>query len=48
MYNGYSFIEDSPKPLTDYGIDEDVDKIDAVQVWEKNKKVYLYRWAIFA
>ncbi|XP_046622272.1 matrix metalloproteinase-14-like isoform X1 [Neodiprion virginianus] len=43
VYDGYSFIENSPRPLTDYGIDEGVDAIDAVQVWEKNKKVYLYR-----
>ncbi|XP_046744993.1 matrix metalloproteinase-2-like isoform X1 [Diprion similis] len=43
VYDGYSFIENSPRPLTDYGIDEGVDAIDAVQVWGKNKKVYLYR-----
>ncbi|XP_048508022.1 72 kDa type IV collagenase-like isoform X1 [Athalia rosae] len=43
IHDGYSLIEGSPRPLTDYGIDEAVDRIDAVQVWGKNDEIYLYR-----
>jgi hypothetical protein len=43
VYNGDNFIEDSPRPLTDYGLPPQLDKIDAVMVWSKNGKTFLYR-----
>ncbi|XP_033611474.1 matrix metalloproteinase-17 isoform X2 [Cryptotermes secundus] len=42
VYNGDNFIEGSPRPLTDYGLPPHLDKIDAVMVWSKNSKTFLY------
>ncbi|GFG29462.1 hypothetical protein Cfor_02853 [Coptotermes formosanus] len=42
VYNGDNFIENSPRPLTDYGLPPQLDKIDAVMVWSKNSKTFLY------
>lgn len=36
VYDGTEFIENSPKPLTTYGIEKYIPKLDAVQVWAKN------------
>ncbi|XP_022907784.2 matrix metalloproteinase-16-like [Onthophagus taurus] len=43
IFNGGTFIEGSPLPLTTYGLPDYLDKIDAVQTWSKNSKTYLYR-----
>jgi hypothetical protein len=43
VYNGDNFTEGSPRPLTDYGLPPVIDKIDAVLVWKKNSKTFLYR-----
>lgn len=43
VYDGQRFVENSPKSLTYYGLPEDLDGIDAVQVWGRNKKLYIYK-----
>lgn len=32
-YNGNSFTRDSPKPISDFGINKSIDHIDAVFIW---------------
>jgi hypothetical protein len=39
VYDGTSFVENSPRPLSDYGLPTTLDKIDAVQVWGRNGEV---------
>lgn len=44
IYNGNSLANGHPtngKPITDFGIPEDIQKIDAVFVWGFNKRIYL-------
>lgn len=36
VYDGSNFIENSPRPLTDYGLPDYVNSVDAVQIWGKN------------
>lgn len=36
VYNGERFVDNGPQPISNYGIPEYVDKIDAVQTWAKN------------
>jgi hypothetical protein len=48
VYNGDNFIEGSPRPLKDYGLPPYLDKIDAVMVWNKNSKTFLYRSVLLA
>jgi hypothetical protein len=38
VYDGVNFIEDSPRPLSDYGI-EDTAKVDAALVWGERLKL---------
>mgnify|MGYP005986141753 CR=1 FL=1 len=38
VYDGKSFVENSPKPLSYYGLPPNIDKIDAVQNWARNGK----------
>lgn len=44
IYDGRNFIHGSPRPLSDYGLPEDLPKIDAVQTWARNgtfqKKIF--------
>ncbi|XP_063921209.1 72 kDa type IV collagenase-like [Zophobas morio] len=47
VYDGKSFVENSPKPLSYYGLPPNIDKIDAVQNWARNGKTYLYKQNIF-
>lgn len=42
VFDGYRFIDNSPKPISDYGFDECVSKIDAALVWSKNWRTYLF------
>lgn len=41
-FDGNNFIDDSPRPISDYGFDENVTKIDAAMVWSKNGRTYLF------
>lgn len=41
-FDGNDFIDDSPRPISDYGFDENVAKIDAAMVWSKNDRTYLF------
>ncbi|XP_033231407.1 matrix metalloproteinase-2-like isoform X2 [Belonocnema kinseyi] len=43
IYNGDKFSDDSPRPLSDYGISVYIDKIDTALVWPKTEKTYLFR-----
>ncbi|KRT81079.1 Peptidase [Oryctes borbonicus] len=36
IYDGYEFVENSPQPLSSYGLPNNLDKIDAAQIWDKN------------
>lgn len=47
IYDGYEFVENSPLPLSSYGLPDTLDKVDAVQIWSKNAKTYLYRGDYF-
>lgn len=35
VYNGEKFIENSPQPLSKYGVSVNIDHIDAAMVWGK-------------
>lgn len=39
IYDGRDFIDGSPRPLSDYGLPEDLKSIDAVQLWARNGTV---------
>lgn len=41
VFDGDYFIENSPRPIGDYGF-ENVTKIDAAMVWSKNDRTYLF------
>ncbi|KAJ8981662.1 hypothetical protein NQ317_017282, partial [Molorchus minor] len=43
VYDGTNFVEDSPKPLTEYGLPDYLNELDAVQTWRKNRKTYFYK-----
>lgn len=42
MFDGYGFIENSPRSISEYGFDESVEKVDAAMVWSKNDRTYLF------
>lgn len=46
VFNGDYFIENSPRPISDYGFDN-VTKIDAAMVWSKNGRTYLFSGSKF-
>ncbi|KAF7286333.1 hypothetical protein GWI33_006061 [Rhynchophorus ferrugineus] len=41
--DGTRLLENSPRPLTDYGLPDNLENIDAVQLWGLNHKVYIYK-----
>ncbi|CAH0555741.1 unnamed protein product [Brassicogethes aeneus] len=43
VHDGGKFIENSPRPISDYGLPNSLDKIDAVFNWIRNDKTYLYK-----
>ncbi|XP_075220209.1 stromelysin-2-like [Lycorma delicatula] len=43
VYDGNQFIDESPQPISRYGLPDYVEKVDAAMVWQKNKKTYLFR-----
>ncbi|KAI4461533.1 matrix metalloproteinase [Holotrichia oblita] len=44
IYDGYQFVEDSPQSLSSYyGLPNSLNKIDAVQIWEKNGSTELLK-----
>ncbi|KAJ8920311.1 hypothetical protein NQ315_011973, partial [Exocentrus adspersus] len=45
VHNSQRFIEDSPKPLTHYGLPEYLNDIDAVQTWGRNDRFWRYNEA---
>uniref|UniRef100_A0A336MZA8 CSON006848 protein n=1 Tax=Culicoides sonorensis TaxID=179676 RepID=A0A336MZA8_CULSO len=42
VHDGDQLIENSPQPFSRYGIPSNVVKIDAVMIWAKNNKTYLF------
>lgn len=42
VFDGQKLVENSPQSITKYGISRDFKKIDAVMVWAKNNKTYLF------
>lgn len=36
IFNGFEFVENSPQPLTYYGLPDYLDSVDAVQTWDRN------------
>lgn len=42
VFDGFQFIENSPRPITDYGLNKNISKIDAALVWSKNDRTYLF------
>lgn len=47
VYDGYSSIENSPRPISEYGFGENVEKVDAAMVWSKNGHTYLFSGSEF-
>lgn len=41
MHNGEQFIEDSPKPITHYGLPDYLQEVDAVQTWRRNGDLFI-------
>lgn len=41
-FDGNDFIDDSPRPISDYGFDANITKVDAAMVWSKNGRTYLF------
>ena len=42
IFDGETFVENSPRPLTDLGLPADLKKLDAAFVWAKNRKTYFF------
>lgn len=40
-------VNNSPKPITDFGFDTIISRIDAVFVWNKNNYTYIFSGVIF-
>lgn len=47
IFNGSRMTPDSPRPITDFGLPADLDKLDAALVWAKNKRTYLFSGDIY-
>lgn len=43
VFDGNEVIYNSPKSIHDYGLPQHVKKIDAIMVWDRNKKTYIFR-----
>lgn len=42
IFDGNSFIENSPRRISDYGFNESISKVDGAMVWSKNDATYLF------
>lgn len=42
VFDGYNFIENSPRSISEYGFDESIQKVDAALVWSKNGRTYIF------
>lgn len=39
VYDGTNFMGDKPHPISDYGLPDYLDKIDAAFNWDRNRKI---------
>lgn len=44
IFSGFEFVENSPQPLTYYGLPDYLDSIDAVQTWHRNGITSVNMW----
>lgn len=42
VFDGNTFVQNSPQPLSSLGLPRDLDHLDASIVWDKNRKTYLF------
>uniref|UniRef100_A0A182S9H6 Uncharacterized protein n=1 Tax=Anopheles maculatus TaxID=74869 RepID=A0A182S9H6_9DIPT len=42
VFDALNFLHPEVRPLTDYGLPEELKRIDAALVWSKNNKTYLF------
>lgn len=47
VFDGTTFVEGSPRLLTDLGLPDSMESLDAVQNWGRNGKTYFYRGNMF-
>lgn len=47
LYQANNLVKGYPKPLTDLGLPESLDKVDAAMVWGHNKKTYFYSGTMY-
>ena len=43
VYDGYNFVEGSPRHISELGLPDNLSEVDAAFVWGKNGKTYIFR-----
>ena len=43
VYDGYNFVENSPRHISELGLPVNLSEVDAAFVWGKNGKTYIFR-----
>lgn len=47
MFDGRNLLEGYPKPLTELGLPEELDHVDAVTIWGHSNKTYIFRGNVY-
>ncbi|XP_058812024.1 matrix metalloproteinase-2-like [Topomyia yanbarensis] len=42
IFDGLNFLHPEARPITDYGLPDSLQKVDAAMVWSKNQKTYIF------